>query len=766
MAGKHALTAGTMLAHYRIERVLGQGGFGITYLAHDTELNRKVAIKECFPRDFVSRDGTSIVPTGTREKVDFDWALGKFVDEATTLARFRHPGIVAVLQILREENNSAYMVLEFVDGVSLHEWLEGLGRIPTEYEIKQVMGPMVDALQAVHEHQIVHRDVAPDNIFIRTTGEAVLLDFGAARQTVTQHSRSMNLVVKDGYSAPEQYYAEGRQGPWTDVYAFAAVIYRAMTGKRPVDAMARLDAINNGEADPMVAISDVVPAGTYTPGFVAAVEAGLAPQVKMRPQSLAEWRGDLIGQTVAPVEATRLEKPNSRPVAAGSSSPRSRTSSSDVGKKRRAMPLVAAAMMIAAGAGAFVYFQQQQQIASLDERWQQAVTQDTQAGYRAFLSDNEDAPQAPQARTILRNYAQPWSRVAGSAADEQANALAVSGETIVAAGTVTGDDGNGMDGIVRAYSMAGRERWKRQFGGRGNQVVHDIIILDDGSMVVAGVSREGAPASDRGFMINMAADGEIRWRRALGNARGSGIYAVMAQNDGSVIGVGYDADGPAGGTDGWIVAVDKQGDMIWERHAGGDTDDRFFAVADATQGRLALAGESDDKFWVTTQDENGETLLERRAGGPRSDRLLDVAIGVDSTVYAVGETYSFSADGVDAMIMRILPNGKSPPNAIMDDGDDYLTAVAVAPDNSVYVSGYTSSRGAGKTDGWLRKYDASLERLIWERVVGGEGWETIRSMAILPDDSVVLAGSTNSFGVATTSTWVLRISEDGQYTAN
>ena len=258
MTTKHALASGTMLRQYRIDDVIGQGGFGITYLAFDTDLKRRVAIKECFPRDFVGREGTTVIPTHSPNKKDFDWAMSKFVEEATTLARFKNPGIVQVLQILKGENSSAYMVLEFIEGSDLAAHLREYGKPMPEAELKQLITPIYDALEVVHKQGIAHRDVAPDNIFIRKTGEAVLLDFGAAKQTVNQHSRTMNLVVKDGYSAPEQYYAEGRQGSWTDVYAFAATLYRAISGKRPIDAMARLDALNNGEPDPLPSLHKIV----------------------------------------------------------------------------------------------------------------------------------------------------------------------------------------------------------------------------------------------------------------------------------------------------------------------------------------------------------------------------------------------------------------------------------------------------------------------------------------------------------------------------
>ncbi|MDJ0930647.1 serine/threonine-protein kinase [Breoghania sp.] len=254
------------------------------------------------------------VPTGSDTKVDYDWAVDKFIAEATTLAKFRHLGIVQVLQILKGENNSAYMVLEYVDGQSLDQWLKSLPTVPSQVQLETAIAPMLDALAAVHKADFTHRDIAPDNIFIRKNGEAVLLDFGAAKLTAAQHSKTMHQIVKNGYSAPEQYYEEGRQGPWTDIYAFSTTLYQCLFGKKPIDAMARLDALHNEEPDPLPPLEALGLEG-YDPAFLAAISRGLSPQAKNHPQDVETWRAELLG--------TQAGEPQSAPPGQVSTEPRS-----------------------------------------------------------------------------------------------------------------------------------------------------------------------------------------------------------------------------------------------------------------------------------------------------------------------------------------------------------------------------------------------------------------------------------------------------------
>jgi len=234
----------TILAEkYIIGKVLGQGGFGITYLGWDLNLNMKLAIKEFFPQGLVTRlPGQSKVASFTdAENQDFDYWLERFLREARTLVQFeQHPNIVSVRDFFKA-NNTAYMIMSYVEGMTFDQYLARAGgKLPYDKAI-EVMMPVMDALREVHEVGVMHRDISPDNIFIDSKGRVVLIDFGVARQEISDKSKSLSVILKAGYAPEEQYRSRGKQGPWTDIYAVGATLYRAITGKTPPEAMDRLD---------------------------------------------------------------------------------------------------------------------------------------------------------------------------------------------------------------------------------------------------------------------------------------------------------------------------------------------------------------------------------------------------------------------------------------------------------------------------------------------------------------------------------------------
>ncbi len=239
----HHLQPGTVLINkYLIGRVLGQGGFGITYLAWDTTLELKLAIKEFFPMGLVARSaGSSQIDIYVGEqKEQFTFGIDRFLGEAKTLARFsEHPNIVTVRDFF-PSNSTAYMVMNYIEGQTFEQYLKLSGGKISFSKALAIMMPVMDALREVHQTGFMHRDVSPDNIFIRNDGMVVLIDFGAARLELQHKSRSMSVIMKVGYSPEEQYRSKGVQGPWTDIYALAATIYRGITGEVPPESMDRL----------------------------------------------------------------------------------------------------------------------------------------------------------------------------------------------------------------------------------------------------------------------------------------------------------------------------------------------------------------------------------------------------------------------------------------------------------------------------------------------------------------------------------------------
>lgn len=237
----HIKPGSLLYDRYTVGRAIGFGGFGITYIAWDNKLMQKVAIKEYMPSEYATRVPGNLTVTiydGERY-TEFMTGLQKFLDEAQRLAKFQNvPGIVRILDCF-SENLTAYIVMEYLDGMTLKQYLaEHGGKLPYEEAVEFIL-PVLAALQAVHKEGIIHRDISPDNIFITEDGEVKLLDFGAARYASTGYSKSLSVILKPGYAPAEQYLSHGEQGPWSDVYATAATLYRMITGVVPEEALER-----------------------------------------------------------------------------------------------------------------------------------------------------------------------------------------------------------------------------------------------------------------------------------------------------------------------------------------------------------------------------------------------------------------------------------------------------------------------------------------------------------------------------------------------
>ena len=295
MSHSNALPNKFCIHEYQIDNVLGTGGFGITYLAIDRRLDAQVAIKEYFPASLAvrRRDKCTVSPADAGKGI-YDWGLEKFLKEAETLASLQHPHIVGVKRLVRA-NGTAYMVLDFINGPNLKEWLARLGRRPSQEEIDFMVSRIVGALDLVHTQEMLHRDISPRNVMLTKDGIPILIDFGAARQIVCERSQTFAALLTPGYAPFEQYVAAGHgQGPWTDIYALSATIYEAITGKTPPEAPDR-------------ALSDTcVPAvelgsGIYRRRFLEALDWGLRTMPKDRPQTVNEWMPKLLDlQLTAP----------------------------------------------------------------------------------------------------------------------------------------------------------------------------------------------------------------------------------------------------------------------------------------------------------------------------------------------------------------------------------------------------------------------------------------------------------------------------------
>jgi len=305
----NALPKGYIIKNYQINDVLGVGGFGITYLAEDVQLKTKVAIKEYLPSDLAVRGNTllkssdsnpsQLQPKSQADKETYLWGLERFLNEAQAVASLKHPNIVQVKHFF-EANNTAYFVMDYEEGEALNKLLKKGERVE-EDEIYKLTLPLLDGLKKVHSKHYLHRDISPSNIYIQDDGDnPILIDFGAARQSLVGKSHSMSSIIKVGYAPYEQYQTRGNQGPWSDIYAFGAVLYQLITGSVPVESTERINALVNDLPDPLTPAIEIGK-GKYSKKLLRAIDWALNVREKDRPQSVDQWVGALQG---APINTT------------------------------------------------------------------------------------------------------------------------------------------------------------------------------------------------------------------------------------------------------------------------------------------------------------------------------------------------------------------------------------------------------------------------------------------------------------------------------
>jgi formylglycine-generating enzyme required for sulfatase activity len=291
-----ALKKGVVLAsQYQISSVLGQGGFGITYLARDLNLDQNVAVKEFLPENIAVReDDGSVKPKTSAVASQYNAFKKRFLDEARAIAKFKHPNMVRI-QNYFEAGGTAYFVMEYEEGEGLDARLKRVGRIDEQAALDIAL-PILNGLSVMHKAGMIHRDIKPANIYIREDGSPVLLDFGAARAGIDSDKTTMTSMLTPGYAPIEQYYTDAKQqGSWSDIYAMAGVIYRCVSGRRIVEASKRSAARLRGESDPLKPASSMQKLG-FSKAFLSAIDHALMVLGEERPATVKEWQKELTGE--------------------------------------------------------------------------------------------------------------------------------------------------------------------------------------------------------------------------------------------------------------------------------------------------------------------------------------------------------------------------------------------------------------------------------------------------------------------------------------
>lgn len=318
------LVPGTGLFHgqYRITKFLNSGGFGITYLARDS-LNREVVLKECFADAFCRRSQSRVIARSESSKTPMEGIMRGFLNEAHTLATLSHPNIVGVHQVF-EDNNTAYMTLDYINGHDLLEIIDEKKARLTPAQIVSMARKLISAVAHIHDRQLLHCDISPDNICVRPDGEPVLIDFGAARKCpagIGLKHEGISLV-KDGYSPHELYSDDGSCGPFSDIYSLGATLYHAVSGVAPAECQGRLTALVEKRPDPLKPLAGSVRG--YPAGFLESIDKATAVRPSARHQSAQDWLKLLSVATVRPDRSVVLIRrsnattaPAPRPIQAG-----------------------------------------------------------------------------------------------------------------------------------------------------------------------------------------------------------------------------------------------------------------------------------------------------------------------------------------------------------------------------------------------------------------------------------------------------------------
>ena len=295
-----------LIGRYVIQEVLGQGGFGITYLGIDKLYGNKVAIKEYYPQKIAMRKAQYedvVTVTSIEEKNNYDKGKKRFLDEAQVMARFnKNEGIVKILDFF-EANNTAYIVMEYLEGITLKQYLGKYGVLQFRNLIEMML-PLLEALIEIHSQGLIHRDISPDNIMVQHNGKLKLMDFGAARDYTESGNKSLTVILKPGYAPPEQYQTHGVQGPWTDIYALCATIYKCLTGITPSDAIARVMDDKFKEPDQLD--------GKLSPDIKKILWKGMNIFPEERYQDIGEFGEDVYDALFIPEENKKLDLDNEK----------------------------------------------------------------------------------------------------------------------------------------------------------------------------------------------------------------------------------------------------------------------------------------------------------------------------------------------------------------------------------------------------------------------------------------------------------------------
>ncbi len=713
------LPTGYKLFEYQIESELGVGGFGVTYLAEDTNLNTKVALKEYLPGTISVRFEDSSVHANTQSNEElYQWGLDSFLQEARTLASFKHPNIVRVLRFF-EMNNTAYMVMEYEQGMSLKDYVASEGS-PEESELVDMFIPLFKGLAVVHKNKFLHRDIKPDNIIVRQDNTMVLLDFGSARQSTDDQSEANGLttIVSPGYAPLEQYDRHGNQGPWSDIYALGGVMYWLIDQKAPDQSLYRMS------EDPLIPAQEIGK-GRFSKQYLKAIDWALSVQASKRPQTLEQFIAAITGQEVD-------LSINQSPVRIGST-----PESSNKGNKLL-WSVFSILFILMAGMGGYFYWEHIKSPQFATNISDSLITEGEITWQKTFGGANDDKMVAIEALPAGGSISVGWTKSAGK---------------------------GGTDIFAVKLDKNGRVIWEQTYGGTGNESPEDLKIFKDGSgaLISGKTSSKGKGGLDI-WVFKINNEGEIVWENTFGGVYDEVPGDIKPMSNGNYLIAAYTQSKGAGSEDIWMFEANIQGEIIWEKTFGGvmsDIPDDLKALED---GSYLMTGWQDSKgaggfdAWIIKLDSQGEKIWGRTYGGTGDDIIETMHLVSDGILLAGRTDSKGSGGGTDAWLMKVDNNGETIWEKTYGWGkyDDFRD-IENATDGSLIISGITHSIGQGSSDIWVLNVDLSGE-VIWVKTFGGNSREDISDFETTKekDGGLIFAGGTRSQGAGGWDGWVFR----------
>lgn len=667
------LQPGDTIADYRIDKVLGSGSFGVTYLGFDLQLNRGVAIKEYMPVHYAKRDQTGTIRSRNAETAPtFAWGLDRFSEEARTLAQFNHPNIVRVLRIIQDMNGTSYIVMELLGGTNFEVLIEKDGPLSVD-QFLQTFRQILDGVEAIHKIGILHRDIKPANIVSENRGP-VLIDFGAARDLAMQAKAGFSALVTDGFSPPEQYSSKNSQSEAADIYALAATGYYMLTGQIPPSSAARM------AGDEMASFAEICP--QLPTQIAAALDRGMELKPADRPASIEAWRASM-----PLLDATDKPEPETVFIERGG-----------FAINRRAVLLAGGGLLVAGGAAAVLLTRDASISASatpLTRSWTKTIAPVSSEPYPG-IAVTENAvyvaghrADADGDRLLVSKFSDDGSALGEYAHDipgSRGHALLVGPDGGVIVG---GETPNGS--LIVSLDSTLKPRWVKQF-----EPGSISSLLSDENGVIAGL--EGPDSSGTAKLLFVDAQGQLASDLTLLDRRGDSVQKVARLPDGAlaVLGMRLDQRTLKGVSQSvaslWVAKIALTGEEIWRVSENGlgfaNGLDLIAAGGDVyVTGRTSPDGALESyRLLVVRIGADGQKIWSRSdyEGAPGSGRSLAIVGESSPRLYLAGR----AGDPPRARLSQLGPDG-----AMIWDGIDAASAgfggaaasLAMRPDGTGFV---------------------------------------------------------------------------------